>query len=1085
MLRSGAGRLYKGVVRAVDSLITDGPTITTLSSHQLSLSINRQSRRPAPRSTSSANAATRVPTALFHSESYFSASPPEFPSSVGHPDPLKLERFLPPLLDIVLNAQNEVQEALFTAIQQLDADRSWQLYRQLGKSRHSLSTAVIDLLITLQCRIPVRSSPANVIDSRAAVRQVCDRILSLCHDRLRNQPGSSSRAITSANEHDGLSTLPAALSLRLLYLLIIEEEQVAASKSRRPSRRRNSLSGILSTLSANVDARHEPGQSPIDFELRGRLAASLSRLGATDAAYRHLELVVKPAACPSANAFIDPRPFDQLLSALAKQANTSTQAVQHLPSPVDSTSNTIKEDDPIIRALRLTVSYEISASKANIHRCLQALDSVTLWWLLPFELDSDHSHGASSATHQPDNRLSLKQKWHPWQISADQPTISQESLDSFAERVALVLAQRGILQPALHIVDGLQVTHQGNNFQSETQSTRKIPDHDFFTVVLEKLAERMASSFDSDARSSLDRHRGLSADLHLAFKVYTTAHAAGVDLDSRLNLAVVNVLASCLPSAVADLGPSRSRHTKISAQLARRNEEHGSKQALKQYLRQFTTMVLGSDPDLSKGSLSYPAQATLLGLHMRTRDYSFSKRLYQPIRLRDSDRELWSFDPKAGSLQYAALHPLSAPDRDAFTWFFAESLRFSAKTVFAVQLHLDWIASGNVMPSSLNAMFVRSLLRAGLIPVVRRVLHELEVDRSLLPARLARSLVVSFAEAGYPDLAMELVVNVSQLTSPTYLSQRGKVDKHAASGSRDTWILVSTLKLMSVALEHSSKAPAAKDGELHRKVLRLFEEFRLGLTHHLFINMAQSKDASQAQAPTAVSLRDVRMAYNACIRASLSGLPTSFRVSEMTDSSDPDVSWDTTESTCLHVEELFNELRDLGVEPDDDSWNLQLTSSLHACFAAPDQAGRTEWLQKALSLFEHASKQVFKADGPLHGSEHNSSALDTFRSASENDDIHRVTLHPAVVAAIIDASRCCRDLESGLRVYELHQRRNGFNVHVEKARLTLLADLAEPRECRTELQRLTQQHKSAFRHSDRFMKHLHMLSCAAHNTGPR
>ncbi|SJX63971.1 uncharacterized protein SRS1_11200 [Sporisorium reilianum f. sp. reilianum] len=1078
MLRSSAGRLCKRLVRTVDSLTSDGPSIAALPSRQLSHSPTRQIRRIVLQSTP-AYVTARIPTAQFHSESYFSATLPENPSSIGHSDALQLERYLPALLDLDLIAQTDAQQALFAAIQHLDADLSWHLYRQLGKSRHAIPTCVIDLLITLQCRKPVRSTPTNVIDSRAAVRQVCDRVLLLCNDRLRNQPGSSPKPLVSSMDDNALSTLPPPLSLRLLYLLIVEEEQVAASKSRQPPRRRNKLATILTTLSTNVDASNERTESHIDFELRGRLAATLSRLGATDTAYHHLQIVVEQANRSDADALVDPRPFDQLLSALARQASTSKQAVQLLPSPIDSASNTINENDLIIRALRLTLSSDIPASKANIHKCLQALDSATLWWLLPFELDGDSPH-VSSAKQRPDDRLGLKQKWHPWQASANGSSVSQDSLDSFAERVALVLAQRGILQPALHIVDGLQASHQANHDRNATPSASKIPDHDFFTVILEKLAERMASSIDSDARTSLDTHRGLAADLHLAFKVYATAHAIGVDLDSRINTAVINTLASCLPSAVAELGPERSRFTKISAQTARRNEERGSKQALRQYLRQFTTMVLGTDPDLSKGTVSYPAQATLLGLLIRTRDYSFSKRIYQLIRLHDSNRELWSWDANTESLQRAALHPLAAPDHSAFMWLFAESLRSSAQTLFAVQLHLDWIAGGNAIPSSLNALFVRSLLRAGLIPVVRRVLQELEADRSLLPARLARSLVVSFADAGYPDLAMEMVVNVSQLTSPTYLSERGKVDQDGTPDSSDSWILVSTLRLMSVALEHSSRAFASKDADLHRKVLRLFEEFRLGLTHRLFItSMAQSQGTAHAQAPIGITLRDVRMAYNACMRATLAGLPSPLRASEMTDSRDPEVSWHTTEAACMHVHELFIELSDLGVEPDGDSWNLRLTSSLHACLAAPDQAARTGWLQKALALFEQATEQVFEADGPLCASEH------AVASASESEKVHRVSVHPAVVTALIDASRCCRDLECGLRVYDVHLRQSGFNVHVEKARLMLLADLAEPTEWRDELQRLVQQHQSAFKCDDRFMKQLQMLSGAAGKVVPR
>ncbi|GAC95815.1 hypothetical protein PHSY_003392 [Pseudozyma hubeiensis SY62] len=1073
MLRSGA----RGVARAAKSLKSDRPTNAALPGSRPSYSTAplRHVRRVALRyfPATAASRARNVESKLL---SYFSASQPYDPSSTQHSNALRLERFLPPLFDVDLIAQNDDQQALYKAIQHLDADLSWHLYKQLGKARRSIPTPVLDLIITLQCRKPVRSSSANAIDSQAAVRQVCDRVLDLCDDRARNPAGSSSQISLAASDADELSPLAPAVSLRLLYLLIVEEEQVAAARSPRSSQRRNRLSSMVKQLSANLDAQTRSADQHIDVSLRGRIAATLSRLGDTNAAYGQLQLLVAQATQADAAATIDPRPFDQLLSALARYANKSSGgSAQHLPSPVDFISRPIDETHPIIRALRLTLSTDVHASKANIHKCLQALDSATLWWLLPFELDGKHwDDGTVEA--QPDDRYPLKNKWHPWQTSADGMVVSENNLHSFAERVALVLAQRGILQPALHIVTGLQSS------RVESRSTSKVPDHDFFTVIFERLTERMTS--EAGSHKSSDTHRGLSNDLHLAMKIYSIAHAIDADLDSRLNEAVVKALASCLPTSIVDLGPRRPVLTAFKAHIAQRNEQHGSKHALRKCLRQFTNMVLGRDPDLSKASLSYPAQATLLGLHMRARDYSFSKRLYELMRLRESMAQMWSEDPQAGTLRRSAQNQLAGPDRDSFMWLFAESTRSTATMSFAVQLYLDWVASGNVLPSRLNADFVRGLLRADMIPVVRRVLLELQENRGLLRARLARNLVASFADAGFPDLAVEMVVNVSQLTASTYALQMSDVGVDIQKNSGNSWLLSSTLELISVALDRSSRLPSSSDGESHRKVLRVFEEFRLGLTHHLFISTSPTTDTSppigdtsEAYASGRVTTRVIRMAYNAAMRASLSLVPN--HATDATTLEHSSEGWNAVKSACLHTEELFKELKDLGAEPDEDTWNLRLTSALHASLSAPDQVEKQAWLQTALTLLEEVCECALVVDGPSHASGRNYASHHGDASIPEVEALQRVVVHPAVFAAAIDASRCCGNLEAGLQVYELHVQRGGLNAHVERARLLLLADLAEPHQWRNELDSLMQHQRSALMADKRFLQQLKMLSSAA------
>ncbi|KAJ9473890.1 hypothetical protein PHBOTO_003985 [Pseudozyma hubeiensis] len=1088
MLRSGA----RGVARAAKSLKSDRPTNAATnaalpgSQSSYSTASLRQLRNVAL-CCAPTICAGRVRNFESKLLSYFSASQPYDPSSTQHSNSLRLERFLPPLFDVDLIAQDDDQQTLYKAIQHLDADLSWHLYKRLGKARRSIPTPVLDLIITLQCRKPVRSSPANALDSQAAVRQVCDRVLDLCHDRARNRAESSSKVSLAASDADELSSLTPAVSLRLLYLLIVEEEQVAAIRSPRSSQRRKRLSSMAKQLSANLDAQPRSAYQHIDVSLRGRLAATLSRLGDTDAAYGQLQLLVAQAVQADAAAIIDPRPFDQLLSALARHANKSSGgSAQYLPSPVDSISQPIDESHPIIRALRLTLSTDVHASKANIHKCLQALESATLWWLLPFELDGKRwDDGTVEA--QPDDRYPLKEKWHPWQTSADGMAISEDTLRSFAERVALVLAQRGILQPALHIVTGLQSS------RTDSPSISKVPDHDFFTVILERLTERMTS--EAGLHKSSDAHRGLSSDLHLIVKIYSIAHAIGADLDSRLNEAVVRALASCLPTSIVDLGPKRPLLTAFKAHIAQRNEQHGSKHALKKCLRQFTTMVLERDPDLSKASLGYSAQATLLGLHMRARDYSFSKRLYELMRLRESMAQMWSDDLQAGALRRSAQNRLAGPDRDSFMWLFAESTRSTATMSFAVQLYLDWVASGNVLPSNLNADFVRGLLRADMFSVVRRVLLELQENRGLLRARLARSLVASFADAGFPDLAVEMVVNVSQLTASTYALQMSDVGVDIQKNSRNSWLLSSTLELMSVALDRSSRLPSSSDGESHRKVLRVFEEFRLGLTHHLFISASPTTDTSpptadtsQAHASGRVTTRVIRMAYNAAMRATLSLVPN--YATDATTLEDSSEGWEAVKSTCLHTEELFKELKDLGAEPDEDSWNLRLTSALHASLSAPDQVEKQARLQTALKLLEEFHKCAPGLDDPSHPSGRYLASHQGDASVPEAETLQRVVVHPAVFAAAIDASRCCGNLEAGLQVYELHMQRSGLNAHVEKARLLLLADLAEPHQWRNELDSLTRHQRSALMADKRFLQQLEMLSSAAmqrkaHNADPR
>ncbi|SNX85260.1 uncharacterized protein MEPE_03969 [Melanopsichium pennsylvanicum] len=1085
MLRSSVGRLHKGVAtstRLASEPIHSSAIVGSNSYRNLipTFAHPRKDRRSLPCSVTTAFA-SHLLRHSFHSNSYFSPSQSDFapdtePSdsatSTSQPKDLPSERYLPPLLDLDLVPQNNAQLALYDAIQNLNADLSWHLYNQLGKARLQIPKSAIDLVLTLQCRKTVRSTPDNIIDSHAAVRQVCDRALRLCHDRARCQIGTSSSASSAAADNSGLSTLSPSLSLRLLYLLIVEEEQIAASRSSRTFTRRKQLSSILETLSQNLDAHDDCAAHQVHISLRGRLAATLSRLGSTGAAFGQLQTLVSQASQSEDQPFLDPRPFEQLLSALAKKRSANPKCTEYLPSPIDLVSSTIDESDPILQALRLTLLSQVQVSKANIHECLQTLDSATLWWLLSFELDGKNA----DPLQLPDDRFALKAKWHQWQISADGLEIPQDFLDSFSERVALVLAQRGILQPALHLFDGFQSSRNTH----DSKSWKAVPDHDLFTVVLEQFADRMASNNDHDARKSLDSHRGLSSDLHLAFKVYTIAHNIGVDLDSRLYEAVLKAFAWCLPTSVINLGPSRTRFTKVKAHIAQRNEKHGSRQALQVYLRRFTVMILARDPDLSKGSLSFAAQATLLGLHMRTRDYTYSKRLYQLIRLREPNRELWSTDFKAGSLQCSALHPLAAPDHATFMWLFAESTRSTPEPHFVVRLYLDWLASGNTLPSSLTALFVKNLLRAGHISVLQRVLQELQEERILLPASLARSLVASFAEAGFPDLAVEMASNVSRITVAATSFQTYMSRADTSLSDLDPWLLSSTLQLVSVALDRSSRSFSVQADSLRCKVLRLFDEFRLGLSHHLFGTSKSKEDTSVSRAQTQYNItsKHVRKAYNAVMRTQLSMVMDAIDDDGPLGGRGSGLSADAVASGCAHIEELFKELVDLGVDPDSDSWTLRLASKMYACLVVLTSPERQDRLQKTLDLFRHASEQTFRRDGPLQPAQRDSIGKVPI---SSKEKPAQVNVHSAVVSALIDACRRCEDLKSGLGVYEVFMKQSGFNLHVEKQRLMLLAALDKPSKWQNELDSLMYRGTTAFKHDQRFVEQLEELSHATNS----
>ncbi len=1046
MLRSGVGRLYKGVATAAasPSLLSDtaSRSAATSSSRLSSLcrqltSSSRRTRRSIP-SHNSAPFTTTSSTASFHSESYFSSARPDFVSSQSsdlspgktHVQRQQSERYLPPFLNVDLVAHNRQQQALYDAILDQNADLSWNLYRQLRDSRFDVSASAFDLLITLQCRKAVRSQPGQADDIQSSIRQVCSRVLQLCQDRSRSRIGSSTK-VSAKRDDAGLSTLSAPLALRLLYLLVVEEEQIAASKSSRRTASRPNLSRVLETLSTHLDAYRTTTGEQLDAQLRGRLAATLSRLGATDAAYRQLRSVVQQAEESDEASSIDPRPFDQLLSALARQRTDKLSRSEYLPSPIDTTRSAVDENDPLLQALRLTIVSGVSVSKASVHKCLQALDTSTLWWLLPFE--SDGSNSAEALSKQlPDDRYALRAKWHPWQTSNDGTVLSQETLDPFAERVALVLAQRGVLQPALHILPDLQSIRIDSDPSQDSSRGwprlhGRIPDHDLFTVILEQLLARMAATNASDARKTIDTHRGISLDLHLAVKVYSVAEAVGVDLDPRMNEAVIKAFATCLPTAVVDLGSARTLRTNVKAHIAKRNEENGSRHTLQNYLRRFTLMILKKDPDLSKGSLSFPAQATLFGLHSRCRDFSFSKRLYQLIRIREPARELWSNDPESGSLVHSALHPLAAPDVSTFHWLFSQSLRATAKkSSFALRLYLDWLASGNSPPDRLTALFVQTLLRAKSTAVVQRVIQEIQEERIELPARLARSLTASFAEAGFPDLAVEIALTVSRATVATaMLPSLGANFEESLRGSA-SWQLTSSLTLISVAMDRSSRVLTPQDEVLYVKLLRLFDDFRLGLTHHLLIASANtnSERRSGATLHKTVSLQDIRLAYNASMRAHSTMILDSFRSEATSMEQETTTAWKETEATCSHVDKLFEEMEDLGVQPDSDSWTLRLASHVHACLQAPIDTEREARLHRSLELYKQACGQVFAVDAPLLASSQKSSSDRLYTSTSAQENLHQVKVHPGVASALIGACRQCNDLKSGLGVYESHKRQN-------------------------------------------------------------
>ncbi|PWY99691.1 hypothetical protein BCV70DRAFT_200619 [Testicularia cyperi] len=1041
-----------------------------------------------------------------HSVPYFYFSRPDFlpsRSSSSHADfvaegDLGNERYMPPLPDVQFLPQNEAQETLARALQSQDADSSWKAYIDLGSGRHSLPRDVVDWLLVLQCRKPVKSCSSVEVDkSLALIRHTCNRILRLSRERLACGVGGSGRSAECVRSGP-IAHIPAGVALRLLYHLAVEfelEAKLAVGNIGLSSPPRMPRANLVRDLSARLDA---VTSHLIDAQLRGRVILLLAGHGETDFALRQLHALVEQAKDAEATEDVDHRPFERLLLALAEKEKSITTRNPSLPSPIDKVS-VPETNHPLVQALHLTLASDAPVSTGVVRRCLRSLDSATLGWLLTLETQPDSSAGSTSVL---DDRTPLKTRWHPWQSASDGLAVAADAMDAFCEQVALVLAQRGVLQPALYLIESLTdpSSHDGNSdgcshshaqrTVTVSETTSSTPDHDLFAAVIDELARRMQVTVKPSQPKSSDTYRALLGDLRLVLRTYAIAAKAKLDTNQHLHKGVIRAFVACLPFFVLNLGPRRSRFTDVKPQLAERNEKNGSRRTLQMYLRRFTTLLLARDPDLARQSLSLRCHAILLGLFLRTRDYSFSKRLYRLFQLREPEANLWSDIDPASCLLKGTFDPLSAPDHTSFGWFFAESIRATSNPQFALQLYRDWTASGNVLPAELTALLIQALLRSGLTAEAQRVLADSQDRRMLVSPRLARILTTSLSDAGFPTFAMEMAGALAsqrmaqEMKAPAATRPQSRNARAHAHESAQG--MGPSLKLLSIALDRASNARAPWTLERKQTILRQFEDFRLGLTHHMLRGPA--KHGIQAPATTqtsssAVTIQVVRAAYNAVMRAVLAPLSDDLQFSPHKSAAVAVTSDADTPYTDGQMQELFDELRDIGVDPDGETWTLLLHASLQCPASQSKPKGSrassplsTEQLLKAMHIFRQGAEASFIEDGPFPD--------DTVESpdAAERAGTRKPVLVREQVVAELMYGLCDADkADLAVRIYSIFraQQRDdcaaspapASSIEVEKAYLCALALQGKETEWQEKVQQLNESNKG-LKLSSKFLRKL-------------
>jgi hypothetical protein len=224
-------------------------------------------------------------------------------------------------------------------------------------------------------------------------------------------------------------------------------------------------------------------------------------------------------------------------------------------------------------------------------------------------------------------------------------------------------------------------------------------------------------------------------------------------------------------------------------------------------LRQFTTILLTHDPDLSalhiEGDIS--SYSYLLRLHIHLKDYPFTKRLFLIKSMQEGHGDSVELLLK----------------RSDFLWLFEQSLENEDDFRFSSQLFLYWTSLDEkhitALPPSLLRMYFRKLKAAKSGRVAVQMLHE-HVDvnqpsgtkQKLPPNQAIRTMRTYFG--GDTD-TLDLSLNMAEVLLEYW--------KQKKEGQWTTFV-----HLYSIAMQGSTKRTNLLDAILRSRVMGLFTSFR-------------------------------------------------------------------------------------------------------------------------------------------------------------------------------------------------------------------------------------------------------------------
>ncbi|KAN0065919.1 hypothetical protein ACQY0O_001052 [Thecaphora frezii] len=1080
--------------------------------------LQRSQSLPQPSRRTSTVTSSARPTGL--PSSFFSSAPSEdglaishasfTTSSRAHPDPASIRHFLPEVLEPPSIYVGSQLDRLCRALRDRDVQSSWSAFEHLCASR--AAPIPCDILLSLSTLIAQQPDGHNAVE----IDNVCRTLLRI-QEVVDSHPDGDGEIDTFSEQTVVASTRHCLL--RTVYLLLLRMEGALASGPSQAKDMRHYLDALHGCLARLDRLLQQQGgryaefigeaEADAELDLRARLAVCLVRHNFLDIAAGQLTALVRQARRFDRLEALNAEPFEQVLKACAAIISEPQQkATTYLPSPIDQGACASSTHfAAILEALRATLAADVFPLKSALHQALGSLDTATLHGLLPFELVNPIE--SNLIEHQAEVRFASR--WHPWQSDTDGLAIPRHVIVSFADHVALVLAKRYDIAAALHIFESRTETAGSESdayspavetgAQAGSQSASRLPeapDLDLFVSVISVLLRRIKRA--GGGREELDRttYRFVLNHVRVVMRVYSSARRADVEIDAKLHTEVVQALSVLLRLSLVKIGNAemvaRTRdHTR--AHLARLNEDIGSRQLLQTYLRRLTTSILSMDPTLRGGSLDLRTHASLLGLHMKVRDYSFSKRLYQLFRAREPFRNLWSEQKDSGSLRHIALDKTSAPDWSSFGWLFIESLTTSPRPHFATRLYLDWVGSGNTLTAEFNAMYVQALLKSGLRAVAERLLRDLHEQQVAVPASVIRTFVDKFAEAGYPEQAIEMALALTSAWVMQKLPSSQPGEGGAASLLDDS--LVAVLEIYSIALDKASRARLGWTVERRVGLFKLFDEFRLGLGHLLRRNQIQSTKANAAGAAAVISMRYVRDAYNGAIRTHLEpyGDLTDAQdpLEEMHNHVDPAPGAGSTEVTPLitrqQIHKLVEEMKDLGVEPDSWTWTMLIMAELATAVGMRPSEGQ---LLRAVRIFETSTEATYLTEGPLtcgtpatapNGAQ---LVIDQTRRRQVKAERKPVVLRSEAVGRLI--IYLARGEKYGLAnsVYAIWKKQQSlafsaktWDRGVEGARIYLLAAQGKSEEWHREIVKLT---KNGYKPQPRFLRRLQAMDEAARAT---